>query len=249
MKKSLKESRVGSLIFFALIKFSAVVGDARGKQGGLVFSRNSAGAYVRAKVTPVNPRTALQSAARGLFASISTAWKSLSQGQKQSFIDNAPLYVRNNVFGDSAPLTGKQLYQKLNQNMQLTFGSGLSICIPPVTVYAVAGTELELDKSASTVTALDIPDTTTTDGLLLYATAPLSSGTKFIGPSQYRLVKAIGISQTNGNIDITTDYASVFGINPNDMAVGSVVGYKIVRVSKLNGQRSAETEKPTTVFA
>lgn len=245
MSNALKKN----VIILALIKFSAVVGDARGKQGGLVFSRNSAGAYVRAKVTPVNPRTDLQSGVRLLFGSISSQWKSLSTGAKQTFIDNAPLYVRTNVFGDSAPLTGKQLYQKLNTNMYATFGTGLDLCIPPVSVSAVGGTEAELDKSANTVTILGVPNTTANDGLLIYLTAPLSAGTKFIGSSQYRYIKSIGVSQTGGDIDITADYTAAFGYSPASMAVGSVIGYKIVRVARANGQRSAEASKATKVIA
>jgi len=44
----------------AIIKFSAIVSDARGKIGGNVFSRNKGGSYIRSYVKPINPSTPKQ---------------------------------------------------------------------------------------------------------------------------------------------------------------------------------------------
>lgn len=63
------------LIGFAL-------GELRGKIGGNVFSRNKSGAYVRARVTPVNPQTARQQSARYRFGNMSILYQSISAGLK-----------------------------------------------------------------------------------------------------------------------------------------------------------------------
>jgi len=57
-------------------------GEMRGKLGGNVFSRNKAGAYVRAKVTPVNPKTVRQQTARYRFGNMSILYQSISNTLK-----------------------------------------------------------------------------------------------------------------------------------------------------------------------
>ena len=43
----------------AKIKMTAIVADMRNKLNGSVFSRNRGGAYIRTKVTPINPQTSV----------------------------------------------------------------------------------------------------------------------------------------------------------------------------------------------
>lgn len=57
-------------------------GELRGKIGGTVYSRNKAGAYARARVTPVNPQTVRQQNARYRFGNMSILFQSLSTMQK-----------------------------------------------------------------------------------------------------------------------------------------------------------------------
>ena len=66
-------------------------GQLSGKLGGMVFSRNAGGAYVRAGVKGVNPQTQSQLRARNAFASVSTLFRTLSSSEKtlwQEFADN-----------------------------------------------------------------------------------------------------------------------------------------------------------------
>ena len=58
------------------------LGELRGKMGGLVFSRNKAGAYIRALVTPVNPQTVRQQTARYRFGNASILFQNLSAAAK-----------------------------------------------------------------------------------------------------------------------------------------------------------------------
>ena len=58
----------------AKILFSAVVGDARKKIGGVVFTKGSTGAVVRRKVSPTQPRTQDQRNVRASFSSLSKNW-------------------------------------------------------------------------------------------------------------------------------------------------------------------------------
>jgi len=58
------------------------LGELRGKMGGVVFSRNKAGAYIRALVTPVNPQTVRQQTARYRFGNASILFQNLSAAAK-----------------------------------------------------------------------------------------------------------------------------------------------------------------------
>jgi len=57
-------------------------GELRGKIGGTVYSRNKAGAYARAKVTPVNPQTVQQQTARYRFGNMSILYQALTTAAK-----------------------------------------------------------------------------------------------------------------------------------------------------------------------
>lgn len=59
-----------------------LLGELRGALGGTVFARNKAGAYVRQRVTPVNPQTVRQQTARYRFGNMSILFQSLSTAQK-----------------------------------------------------------------------------------------------------------------------------------------------------------------------
>ena len=69
----------------AKIKFGMMMTDARGKLGGQVFSKNRSGAYVRTKVTPVNPRTAAQPLSRSILGTLSASWSGLTEVQRRSW--------------------------------------------------------------------------------------------------------------------------------------------------------------------
>lgn len=62
-----------------------VFGELKGKFGGLVASRNKYGAYIRALVTPVDPATVAQLAARSAFGNSSAQYHSLTPGQKAAW--------------------------------------------------------------------------------------------------------------------------------------------------------------------
>ena len=63
-------------------KFGAVIVAGSGKVGGHVASHNRGGAYLRTKVTPVNPNTSYQAGVRNRLATIATSWKGLTAAQR-----------------------------------------------------------------------------------------------------------------------------------------------------------------------
>lgn len=101
----------------AKIKFGMMMTDARGKLGGQVFSKNRAGAYVRTKVTPANPRTIPQMVSRSILGMLSAGWNGLTDAQRASFNNAVNAWQKTNIFGDMVKPTGKNLYTSLNKNL------------------------------------------------------------------------------------------------------------------------------------
>lgn len=113
----------------AKIKWGMIVVDGRGKLGGHVFSKNKSGSIIRTKVTPANPRTAAQQLVRSVLGSISAGWSALSAAAIAAWNASSADWARTNEFGDPVTLSGKSLYQALNQNLLLVGGSALTL--PP----------------------------------------------------------------------------------------------------------------------
>ena len=69
----------------------SLVGDIRGSIGGMTYSRNVSGAYVRARVKPKNPQSVRQMISRYRFGAISQLWRTLMPSQK----DGWEVFARN----------------------------------------------------------------------------------------------------------------------------------------------------------
>jgi hypothetical protein len=108
----------------AVIKTGQVIVDIRGSIGGVTFSRNGSGAFVRNKVQPIDPNTPGQGRSRARFGTLSSSWRALTPAQRDSWIAAAPNYPYQNPVGDTIFLTGSQLFQSVN-SVYIFPGSGL----------------------------------------------------------------------------------------------------------------------------
>jgi hypothetical protein len=97
----------------ALIK-SSVIASASGSLGGLVFSRNRGGMYIRQRAVPVNPSSADQQAVRMIFGNLSTTWATLTADQRTSWATYAENTPVTGPLGDPVTLTGQQMYVRCN---------------------------------------------------------------------------------------------------------------------------------------
>lgn len=191
------------------IKFGAIVTDGRGKLGGHVFSKNAAGAIMRTKVTPSNPKTAAQSLARAMFASISQLWSALTQLQRDAWTEAVPEWQKTNIFGDLKKPTGKALFQRLNNQAQAAGWPAVT----SVPVKAELPTEIvsaaTLAIGAGTITLTGM-NTAASNRIMLWATAPLSAGTSGAG-SKLRLVYT-SLASTYVAADAYDAYEAKFGV-------------------------------------
>lgn len=214
----------------AKIKLGAIVVDMRGKSNGHVFSKNRGGAYMRTKVTPSNPQTSSQMSIRGIFASISSAWSSLTEANRASWNGLVSSYARTDVFGDLRNPLGKNLFQRLNQNLELSGQAQKTICPEPSAVPFANLTSAIGDVSDTTLEVFTVGDTTGSK-VLIFATPILSAGTTFV-KNKLRLVNVInGANPLEPNI--WPEYVAKFGVP----TAGANI-YVGVRVINANGQAS-----------
>lgn len=225
----------------AKIKFGMMMTDASGKLGGQVFSKNRGGSYVRTKSTPVNPQSVAQMGVRGLFASISSRWSTLTQAQRDSFLGFVGDYAKTDIFGDLRNPSGKNLFQKLNQNALLSGQTALNVCVAPLAV-PFANVQSALGSVAGTSFDVLTAGVTTGSKLVFWGTPSLSQGTKFVKNKLRQVSVAVG----NAGIatDIYADYVAKFGTP----AVGANI-FVGVRVVNTNGQASPLEVVKATISA
>lgn len=212
------------------IKWGALIVAGSGKIGGHVASKNRGGAFLRTKVTPSNPQSVRQMTVRGIFAAISAGWSSLTNDQRASFDGFVSAYSSTDIFGDIRNPSGKNLYQKLNQNLENSGQAQISTCVAPSEVPFANVAGANGDVSGQSITVSTLGDTTGSQ-LLIFATPRLSQGTKFV-KNKLRQIKVVA-GDTGVNASVYADYVAKFG--------APVAGDNIyfgVRVINTNGQAS-----------
>ena len=91
----------------ALVQFGGGVMDIRGSIGGQVFSKNRFGNYIRARITPVDPKSAGQTFMRTVMAGNAIKWHdALTQANRDAWEVYANSIVTTNKLGAAIKLTG-----------------------------------------------------------------------------------------------------------------------------------------------
>jgi hypothetical protein len=92
-----------------------LVGEIRGSVGGVTFSRNAAGAYVRLRTVPVNPNTDLQVDIRNVFGNLATFWgEVLTSVQREVWVQYGLNVTVKNKVGQDINLSGMSHYIRSN---------------------------------------------------------------------------------------------------------------------------------------
>lgn len=220
---------------------TAIVADIRNKLNGTVFAKNRYGLYGRTKVTPVNPQTTRQQANRAVFGNQSTAWRGLTQDQRNTWIAAAPLFPVTDVFGNSQILSGQALFVRLNSNL-VNIGESIILTAPtPVSFPAVIMTGLTADISsvelnAAMSVATDPPGFKS----LFYATPNIPASRLYV-KNRLRSIGVIGIASSTANL--LSGWSPQFGT----MIAGQRITARFVLVSTTTGQMSVPSEATTIV--
>lgn len=121
-----------------------------GKQGGIVWSHNRGGPYVRNRAIPTNPGTARQLAVRNAVRSIAIAWDLiLTQVQRDAWNLYAANVAWTNRLGESTSLTGLNHFIRTNTAPVV---SGIARIDAAPVLFDIAAAELALTGAASEAT-------------------------------------------------------------------------------------------------
>lgn len=221
----------------AKIKTSALVADIRGKVGGNVFSRNLGGAFVRVFTAPLNPQSNAQTVIRERVAHLSTLWRTLADGVRDSWNAAAANFPFEDVFGDTRFLSGQQLFMKFQSNL-------LAIDEDPVTAAPLPGAlpSFDLDVPLHTVTDLDVEATgyqgpTANVSMIIRATRPLSPGRSNAYRADFKQIAVAPAATVVGSLDVSASYEAVFG--PLAGQAGQKIFFEAVPILVNTGQAAS----------
>ena len=94
-----------------------IFGDMRGKVGGSVWTRNSSGKIIRARVQPTDARSGAQIDNRGKFAAAVSGWATISNASKAAWNVFALNLFSAKRGSKKSRYSGYQAFSSLNQNL------------------------------------------------------------------------------------------------------------------------------------
>ena len=192
-----------------------------GKRGLYVSQNSRNGLVSRSLVIPANPQTDAQLRVRNFLQTVATSWGStLTQAQRDAWTAEASQHQSKARLGQSGPLTGLQLYAKINCAL-LVIGSEVVMTPPAAPVFdllPVSG--LTITNAAGVITLKLTTTGTPADGTMLWGAKPCSQG---INAAPGVVFLGTLDSPVNNAIDITAAYTGKYGAH----AVGKKVFVKI----------------------
>lgn len=130
----------------ALVMFGQGVSEIRGTIGGTTFSRNRGGAYMRNRVTPIDPNSLPQGTMRALIQSLNSWWlNKLTQTERDAWKVYAAAVPVINKLGASISLSGMNWFIGCNAVRQQ---SGLPRVEAAPVILSVAGVDATASFSA-----------------------------------------------------------------------------------------------------
>ena len=180
-----------------------------GKRGLNVSQNSRNGLVSRALVIPTNPQTDAQMRVRSFLRSVASKWSStLTQAQRDAWTAEAVQHQSKGRMGQSGPLTGFQLYAKINCSL-LVIGADEVLTPPAAPVFGVLPVSgLSITNAAGVITLKLTTTASPPDGTMLWGAKPCSQG-KDAAPG----VVFLGTvdSPVNNAIDITSAYTARYG--------------------------------------
>lgn len=221
----------------ALIKLGGLAQDVRGSLNGTTFSRNRGGAYVRTKVSPVQPVSDWAAAARSIFTTIAKAWSGeLDSGERTAWNTYAADHPFTNVFGDNIILPGIAMFQSINRDV-LQIGGAIitdatSILVPALITPGATPVVTETANAIVHITALVAGTLGTNDKLVVMATPPQNPSWT-IQKNRFRLLNI----QTGAQPVVATDLKTLYNARFEDPYAPEsyVIGFSIRVVDVVSG--------------
>lgn len=220
---------------------SILLAEARGSMAGATFSRNGNSAYVRARATPVNPRTPGQTVSRDALNSVSTTWRSLTQAERNSWIALAPSVPYVNSLGETATYSGFQLFMKCSLTL-IGVGQPIQRSAPasaptfPTVNVVFAGMEQDgIDFGLFNILFGYTAEPGFGDATLVAeATGAFSGGKRFVAKSAYKQIATVDAGTSIAPWNLTALWEAVYGV-PTVSLIGSNIAFRFRYVNIVSG--------------
>lgn len=197
---------------------STLLAQASGSVGGLTFSHNAGGMYIRNRSVPTDPATSAQSAVRGHMASLVNFWADvLSDAQREAWGVYAGNVALNDVFGDPRFRSGINHYVRSNiPRLQ----SGLPRVDDGPTTFNLGEYTQPTFGIDATADELDVTFDNTDDwaneddaAMIVYGSRPMSPSINFFkGPFQYAAnIDGDAVTPPTSPAALTSPFAFVAG--------------------------------------
>lgn len=247
----------------ALIKLSSIgITSISGKAGGSVYSRNRGGAYVKNFVIPTNTFTELRQQVRAMFGAISSAWRNLTQSQRNSWAAQSPNYPYTNKVGDSKTLSGIALHNSLNTNLMTAGLPMIATAVAPQGTNGIIGSSSGsvFDIGTGDIFSLALileEDNTVPDNTYVIECTPGISASKNFVENEFRVITSTSIgtgsNPTSAGLS-NTDFAggadgllNLYTAKLGTPSVGDIVHFRVWAVNEDTGEVSAKWYGNATV--
>ena len=180
-----------------------------GKEGLSVTWKGRTGQTRREVTTPRNPQTLAQQIIRQNLATQAAAYDALTEVQQEAWIAAAAQMQTKATLGQSGPLTGLQLFTKVNC-ARLAIGQ-VPVSAPPARPqFELLPIDTLVITNTGGVIAIRLHTTgTPPEGTMLRACPPQNSGTR--RPAGSRLLGTL-TSPVANHVDITSAYTARYGV-------------------------------------
>lgn len=225
----------------AKMKLSAIgITNLSGKSGGSIFSHNQGGKYVKNFAVPSNPQSQAQMQQRSNFGAFASAWKTLTEAQRNAWKAASSSFPYLDAFGDTIHLSGIALFISLNRNLKLIGEPGVDN--PPVPEGVDSITDLQVTASIDPGTSPGViqingdvnANADAETQYLIYATPALSAGVSSAS-NRFRVLTEVSETLFTSGNDVGPEWEAVFGT----MQVGSKIILKAVPINSATGERGA----------
>ena len=225
------------------IKWGALMVDGRGKIGGHVASKNRGGAYLRTKVSPINPQTTRQSAVRSQLTGYAQGFRALGAAAIAAWNAAVANFTKTDIFGDIKTPSGINLYTKLNMNLEQVAGTPLTTPPLPGDVPAVDSIAITADSSPQTLSvAFATSPVPANTAWIIEATPGVSAGKSFV-KSEYRQIGYLATGATTPSNQLS-NYTTKFG----SLVAGQRVFLRATPINTVTGQRGLALAANTIVL-
>jgi len=180
-----------------------------GKRGLTVSQNGRYGQISRALVIPTNPQTPAQLLVRSNLASVSSRWDTLTETQRQAWIAAAALQQTRPRLGQSGPMTGLQLFVKLNATLAEFGQEQIDAPVPPPEFPALAVQNLVITNTGGVIALKLGAPTNPGENTIVRGAAPMNQG--ITKTANFRVLGTCP-APADGQADITSLYTARFGV-------------------------------------